>query len=981
MANALSANSPTIANGEYFYNIWKLTRTMMAAGWKYMASGNGNGTYGNATTFLASSYLGGTLTTSVNAAQTISGTSITAFASNLMTITVPNNFFGVGTGATANVQNSNTSVTISNASYMQVGTAVIFTGSSQPTTVYFLGATNADTTTMTLSANFTGTTQNNVAMTLIPSVNGAGTCTTVNGNNSVATTTSLVGVLNINDIIMFSSQPGTFYTVSAVATASITLTGNYTGTGSASAHIAPMSTLNAGCIGQYVTVSGCATSGNNGTFLVTSVTGNTLVVYNPSGASTDANNGAISLAFIKNPALDLWASQGAINLKNVSGGGTGSGTGVTVTPASILPVYSTYGGYPNVFGFASITGLSGFSINASPGRYVTITGSGTSLTYGNYTSSNNGSWRIVAANAAGTAIMVYGPWMGSETSNSSLTVTEQYGGADGSIGAFSTVTTGQSTLINFTTSTFNSFTAADVGRRITVLNAASLANKNTFTIASYVSSNNVLLYNPGGVASDANNGTLQWVEVDPLQQVIPWQFLGSTASSIGGCWGAWLTLQGPTTIKIPIGSNVVTGAFIRGENVTQSSTGAQGELLGYNPDSTGGTGYLVIAPRVVGTGSSGFAGGLYGWNNSTTDTVTGALSGATVTSTAGPPIAYVREMVFWKINANNGNVYYQCVDQNTATESAVTGNSGRFSIMANSLTTVTSQIAPGGAPATSTSVTGYPPMNGFPTVGSLVMLGSSGLPNTTNYMYQLPSNNYYWGAGAGNSAAYWPGGSEFNTSSGKGQLICANCIEQQGVSQDGSWVYAQYGSSTVATGYLGMSLQRCDNQEDGDLDPYVCQVMLNYTISTASRQLANADLTATGGDFFCVGPAATQALGNQSQFRCFRRRGLSGESFYSMNASYLWDVQNAAPVMNSNGGIPDEVATAPNITYVREPLWVTMGSTAGFPRMRKGTPRWMMMTSGVTLNQTTDNLKWVSLSNAFAAIIVGPWDGVTIPTN
>ena len=174
--------------------------------------------------------------------------------------------------------------------------------------------------------------------------------------------------------------------------------------------------------------------------------------------------------------------------------------------------------------------------------------------------------------------------MVAETGNASLTVTDSYGGVDGSIAHFLSTTSGKSTLINFTTSTFSGFTPADVGRSIWFPltgagGPASAGNQGAFLIASYVSSNNVLLYNPYGVATDAHNGTIQWVEFNPLAQVYP-EYLQAASGQ-----GAWLDLQGPTIMKIPIGSNAVTGTFIRGENVTQTTTGAQGELLGVVQDT------------------------------------------------------------------------------------------------------------------------------------------------------------------------------------------------------------------------------------------------------------------------------------------------------------------------------------------------------------------------------------------------------------
>ena len=720
---------------------------------------------------------------------------------------------------------------------------------------------------------------------------------------------------------MNASQTGSAATILAFASNIQTFTG--------------MANLTAGCVGQYITISNANTSGNNGTFLVLSfVSSSSITVYNTTGSSTDTHNGALVWALVRNPATDLWAVGGAVNLKNVSGGGSSSGSAVVgVASAST--------------GQATLTGVTGFSQNLSPGRYVTIAGSTVLTTSGYTTYSNNGSFRIISVNTAGTSVVVYAPQLIAETGNSALTFTEQYGGNDGSVGAFSTTSTGTSTLINFTTSSFTGFTASDVGRRITILNAASLGNNNTFTIATYVSSSNVLLYNPGGVASDANNPNLQWVETDPLQHTYP-----SYLVAAGG-QGAWINLQGPTVMKVPIGTNSATGIFIRGENITQTATGAQGELLGIITDTTGGTGYLVVSPRVVGSGSSGFSGNLYGWNNSSTDIITGGLSGATVTSTSGPPIAYIREMLFWKDTATLGHAYYQAIDQNSSTESSTTATTGRFSTMANTLSQVTSQVCPGG------STGGSPVSNGFPTVGTLT----------------------FWGTGGSGAAvtgnAEWVGGSTM-AAPGRAHLLAANCIEQQGISQDGSWVYAQSGS---AIGYMATSFQRMDNQEDGDLDPYTCQSALEYSQNNASRTVA---VTGFGGqtDYMNTTGLIFNNTTYNGNWRGFRRRGLSGESFYAFAPALLADVGVGSPILTYNPGNPDQVATAVTTTYVREPLWLYLGSsvTPVNPRMRKGTCRWMGFSEGLSANQTTDNLKWVSLSSTNAMVVIGPWDGVTTPT-
>lgn len=1096
MANAQAVNQVLYSAGESSFAVWKLTRTMLSAGWKYMASSSGLGN-GNATPGITN--------------QSPSGVTgaITAFGSNLATLTVPPNLgtmltgggsetnastavtftqnqtlaigsslyfstsgptnYGVALSGTVSVANANANITFSTSQTLAIGSALVFTSSSQPSTYYFLNAAVAGTagtlttnftgttdttstvsylaalsgtvtlsastsvtttsnlttvvqpgdlimfsaqpdvtytvatvssTTITLTTSYTGTTgsgfyavdlggtyyflnaavSNTTSGTLQTNYTGttntagstvksiaalSGTFTVTNASPNVTATSSQATALNPGDIVVFSSQPGVYYQISAVVTTAITLTTNYTGTGGGGKYCVIVSSLNAGCVGQWVTLSNSSNAGNNGTFLVTSQTGTTAVLYNASGVANDYGTGSpgtisfptVHWTFLKAPSLDLWGVGGAVNLRNVPSGGSGSGTGVSIGAASLAT------------GASTITNVSGFTQNLSPGRYLTITGS--EIVGGPSNISNNGSFRILSATAAGTSVTVYAPGMTAETTNSLLSVVEQYGGNDGSIGAFSTVTSGQSTLITFSTSSFTGFTVADVGRRITINNPASAANLGTFIIAQFLTTSSVLLYNPSGVASDGNNPNLQWVEYDTQQQLYP------VPLQVNNGFGAWLILQGPTTLKIPIGTNVSTGTFIRGENITQTATGAQGELMGYMPDPAGGTGFLVVAPRVVGTGVDASSVATYGWNNVTTDTITGAFSTATVTSTAVGPTAYIREFVFWHNNVNGGHLYNQCIDQNPLTESLTTATTGRFSTMANqfagsSSSPVTPTLCPGGA------TSGAPFSNGFPTIGTMVAEGTAG------------------SGSAGTNAVLWTSGTN-PASYGRAHLLCANNIEQQGISQDGSWGYYQASNSL---GYIGISYQRLDNQEDGDLDPYVIQTLggYGYGNTTAFRTQMTSSQSNTSDGYNTNNGWFNSNNFNQS-WRGFRRRGLPnvgtgygisgnpnsifGDSFIGFQAAQLEDPGEGF-LLNINTGYPDQVATAPTIQYVREPVWIYSASQAGYPRMRKGTPRWLMLTQGMQANQTTDGMKWIVLSSNVVTngseFVAGPWDGVSTPT-
>ena len=116
----------------------------------------------------------------------------------------------------------------------------------------------------------------------------------------------------------------------------------------------------------------------------------------------------------------------------------------------------------------------------------------------------------------------------------------------------------------------------------------------------------------------------------------------------------WIVMRGPSTVKIGI-TAAPTGTPIRGEIVTQATSGATGELLGYVFDSVGGSGWIVIVPRT---------GTFNGTNN-----ITGGTSSAVFTVSSYK--LYVREVMFCKAVSStvNGTVYYMCADSSSESTS------------------------------------------------------------------------------------------------------------------------------------------------------------------------------------------------------------------------------------------------------------------------------------------------------------------------
>jgi len=480
------------------------------------------------------------------------------------------------------------------------------------------------------------------------------------------------------------------------------------------------------------------------------------------------------------------------------------------------------------------------------------------------------------------------------------------------------------------------FVLASEGRFLAITGATNAANVGTWLITKFISATSVEIENPAAIA-ETTPGTATWTEKSSITDTMPAAFQGTAGS------GAWWCGEGPSTMKIPIGSGVPTGTFLRGENVVQTTSGATGEILGVMTDVAGGVGHLVIAPRKSGTGAA-----VRGWSSSAT--ITGSTSGATIVPT-GTPIEYVRELVIWKgsSTATHGHMYFQCVD--SVNESTPGATVGRFSQMAT-LAGCTATVAPGGAASSS-----VPSVNGFPTVGTYVICGQ-GAPAT------LATNQTRLFSGNSNTDSY-----------GVCNAMCANCIEDVGVSQDGSYVLSI--STAAGLAYIGSAFQRCDDGEEGDVDPYVHwqQGAANYDSAptTTGRTIRNVELGSTNSTFF-HGAIAVNAF---TPFFGSRRRGFAtGDAYQAFQGFLLMNLTSM--VIGQTPGTVDRVATAPVLTAVREPIWIV--STQYAQRIRKGTLRWMYWVQGGSAADTYDTKSWVQMATTVSATVAGPWDGTTVPT-
>jgi hypothetical protein len=615
------------------------------------------------------------------------------------------------------------------------------------------------------------------------------------------------------------------------------------------------------------------------------------------------------------------------------------GTGNTGAVASITTV---------VGGVATLTGLTGFSTTTAGQRWITITGAASG--------GNNGTFKILSFISATSVTILNTAAVASDANNGAISWTERIPLSD-------TYTIGASAWINMqgpsvlripistiaqdgyqvnilgnnqtgtvariiaingglvTVSGLTNMIIGSSGNILVVTGAAAAANNGSFTIVKQLDSNTVLIANPSGVVPDANNGTINWQE------------------------------------RI--------GVFgIRGENVTQTTTGAQGEVIGINFDYLVGTGYLVIFPRNNGSG-----GGPFGWDG--TNVITGATSGAVWTPIA-TPTEFVREIVIWApTTAGPTNIltltgYMQCINNNTE-------NASRFSVLATSAG-ATATIAPGGGGTN----------NAFPTPGSYVWVGTGGAQTPARFGMITTT------------------GTMTNA-----QIMCADATYDIGRSADGSFTCA-IGVPTNAGSYLGFTFTRLDDQEQGDVDPYIFYNPSADTLYTPTRTVLTGNYTgsATTGQSFNAGSGTLAGTGvtnstsscNLSAFRGWRGRGTINDSFQNYQIGLL---VNGSPYSATNGtgsacmtqNTTDiEVNTTAtvntivntNSVFLGEPVWVV--SAQAQARSIKGSCRWLRCVMGGTGTDTlgagTGVGFWFQLctgSTTFFPFVSGPWDGSTTP--
>ncbi len=434
--------------------------------------------------------------------------------------------------------------------------------------------------------------------------------------------------------------------------------------------------------------------------------------------------------------------------------------------------------------------------------------------------------------------------------------------------------------------------------------------------------------NTSAKVAPATNNTDNWGNnADPMLDTYP-ALLGGT-----GAVCPWIVMRGPSTVKIPL-TAAPTGNPLRGEKITQTG-GIEGELLGYVFDSVGGTGWMVVAPR-TGTFSTG-------------SNITCATSGATFTPT-GTIVTYVREFMFSRNNGSandqlNHQIFYICAD--AAAESAQL-----FSSLA--ATSGASTTVPPGCSASAP--------NQFPALG-IVVRGVSGTPNSTS------SSSPFGGNTTLTYGVYHAG--------------CANAVGAANTSPDGSFYLAGTGN-TVTISMAGFCFMRVDDADPGDCDPYVAFATSSVGVSSWVR---TTNTSSTAGTSYTYGGACVYS--GLAVFFGYQARGCPVTA-RDVTAAYIGTYHtngiSGVNVMSTNYPSVNRQLNHPSVTppFYKDNVMIWTPGNANFLKHYKGRLRWMWGTNFANISDTLENKKLICVSSpstfgAQQAIVIGPWDGVTIP--
>mgnify|MGYP001558089778 CR=1 FL=1 len=744
--------------------------------------------------------------------------------------------------------------------------------------------------------------------------------------------------------------------------------------------------------GDFIEISGAASGGNNGRFIIITVNSATSVtLLNTAGVASDANNG--SIAWTVRPRINI-SAEDTWQIGASLGSGAAGALGAGLTPDRMI-----------------LTGLSGIAAT-DVGNWLVISGASTAA--------NNGTWLIVryissssvevlakdsAASYAGTISWTLRQGTGANIGNgtgASITTKASSGDDDFIVTGISHTLPGLTgggaigTTPSYNTVEVNNLTGitiADVGRWLTISGAANAGNNGEFLIVKYISATSVRILNANRVASDANavswairpgpeegnfigfsgaannfnNGIFQitktlgptscWARIPQGvandANPISWVQKDPTTESLSNIvqWGqaGWITLRGPSMLKLPF-STGISGAssFLLGEKVSQSSTGAEGELAGITIDSAG-TGWLVVSPQVKGTGD----GYDFGWDLTT---IIGSSSSASVVPTN--VYEFQKEVQFATPNDANWSKGGFCSVTMTRKDSEQ-----RQQLWVRSRNSSCANLVSPGSSSTTDSDENTFPTQGFAPIG--IITGS----------YD------YW-----HRNAYDPATQAF----GKTQVMCANTIRRQNQSADGT--FSTLVRIDTPNKFGGFSYQRVDNQEEGEVDP--------WAFLSPSGFIGNTNMwtpTRTGnGATNAINVYAIESIScTSNNLRCFmstRARGVGTGEIQGVGLTGCLHALNASDATGTfittylPTSVVDFVASsATSSKRMMEPVMLAYTPSTS-QRFRKGTCRWLFAIPqlGSSALDTWGDKSWVVGSdgggtNATQPFLVGPWDGKSSP--
>jgi hypothetical protein len=188
------------------------------------------------------------------------------------------------------------------------------------------------------------------------------------------------------------------------------------------------------------------------------------------------------------------------------------------------------------------------------------------------------------------------------------------------------------------------------------------------------------------------------------------------------------------------------------------------------------------------------------------------------------------------------------------------------------------------------------------------------------------------------------------------------------------------------------AFHRCDNCEEGDIEPYVGGTQGNTGVpgTRHNNRTSNTASAAGGNSNDSVKPRTFVAVGQDNYFGGFggwRRRGLSGESFVELTGCYLVGYGISVHGMSTLSSDPEKVASTAmaSAPLVLDPVYLMTISQLSGQKMRKGSLRWLYIgDSNGTAFDTWGGKTWMQpnvsgISDIGTCALFFPWDGSSVP--